>query len=515
MGRGGVLETLEEFNPVLEAYASGNTDDLVLADELAARSIIPPGTAAVRDFSYIAPDMPRFISEKCVACMECVNQCPDTAILAKVVPEDQMDRCLAAQPEGKRGAFGAHAIKHAKYYQPMKAKGKPGGIFNLYIDPTKCKGCAECVEVCGEKGALAMMSKADGVVEQSREEFAFFKSLPDTPEDYMSKAPADVMLDTKAHIFVGGAGSCMGCGEGSALRMIMGLTGKLYGRENIGVLAATGCNSVFSSTYPYNPYTVSWSNSLFENVATFAMGVRLNWDQKGWAKKRLWTVGGDGAMNDIGFQALSRLLASGMDIKVLVLDTQVYSNTGGQASTASFMSQNAKMSAHGRAIHGKGERRKELGTLAMMHPDVFVAQVVSSNMNHFYRAIQGALEFPGPAVIIAYAACMPEHGIPDDAAARQAKLAADCRVFPLFIHDPRKGEKLSERLSLQGNVAVDKDYFQHPKTGEQFDFIHWARTEGRFAKQFDKDGNPSVELQAANASRLRNWHQLQEFAGLR
>ena len=511
----GLAETMEAFNPVLEAYATGRTDDLVLADAMAARSIVPPGTAAARDFSYIAPDIPQFIASKCVACLECVNLCPDTAILAKVVPEDKQDQCIAAAPAGQREAFSGHSLKHAKYYAPMKAKGKPGGVFNLYIDPSKCKGCAECVDVCGEKGALAMVSKADGVVEQVRAEFDFFKSLPDTPEDYMSKAPADIMLDTKSQLFVGGAGSCMGCGEGSAIRMIMGATGKYYGRENIGVLAATGCNSVFSSTYPYNPFLTSWSNSLFENVSTFAMGVRLNWDQKGWEKKRLWAIGGDGAMNDIGFQALSRLLASGMDIKVLVLDTQVYSNTGGQASTASFMSQNAKMSSHGRVLHGKGERRKELGLISMMHPDVYVAQTITSNLNHFYRAINGANEFDGPAVVIVYAACMPEHGIPDDSAARQAKLAADCRAFPLFIHDPRKGEKISERLSLAGNVASDKDYFIHPKTGEKFDFIHWAKTEGRFAKQFDKDGNPSELMVNAGESRLRFWHQLQELAGLR
>jgi len=511
----GLSETMESFNPVLEAYATGRTDDLVLADAMAARSIIPPGTAAARDFSYIAPDIPQFIASKCVACLECVNLCPDTAILAKVVPEDRQDQCIAAAPAGQREALAGHSLKHAKYYAPMKAKGKPSGVFNLYIDPTKCKGCAECVDVCGEKGALAMMSKADGVVEKARAEFDFFKSLPDTPEEYMSKAPADIMLDTKSQLFVGGAGSCMGCGEGSAIRMIMGATGKYYGRENIGVLAATGCNSVFSSTYPYNPFLTSWSNSLFENVSTFAMGVRLNWDQKGWEKKRLWAIGGDGAMNDIGFQALSRLLASGMDIKVLVLDTQVYSNTGGQASTASFMSQNAKMSSHGRVLRGRGERRKELGLIALTHPDVYVAQTITSSMNHFYRAINGANEFDGPAVVIVYAACMPEHGIPDDSAARQAKLAADCRAFPLFIHDPRKGEKIKERLSLAGNVASDKDYFIHPKTGEKFDFIHWAKTEGRFAKQFDKDGNPSELIVAAGESRLRFWHELQELAGLR
>jgi pyruvate/2-oxoacid:ferredoxin oxidoreductase beta subunit/Pyruvate/2-oxoacid:ferredoxin oxidoreductase delta subunit len=510
----GLAADRDAFSPILDAYAHAGGEGID-ADALAARSIIPPGTAAVRDFSYIAPELPRFIASKCTACMECVNLCPDTAILAKVVPEDQQAAAVDAADPGLRDSLRSHETRHPKFYGSQQSKGKPGGVFNLYIDPSKCKGCAECVDVCGEKGALAMLAKGPGVVEEARAGFDFFRALPHTPADYLTKAPADVMLDSRAQLYVGGAGSCMGCGEGTALRMLLAETGRHYGRENIGILAATGCNSVFSSTYPYNPYLTSWSNSLFENVATFAMGVRLNWDQRGWNKKRLWTVGGDGAMADIGFQALSRLLASGMDVKVLVLDTQVYSNTGGQASGSSFMLQNAKMSMHGKVLHGKGERRKELGLLAMMHPDVYVAQCIPSNMNHFYRAIQGANEFPGPAVVMVYASCMPEHGVPDDAAARQAKLAADCRVFPLFIHDPRKGERMKERLSLQGNVALDKDYFVHPKTGEAFDFVHWARTEGRFAKHFDRDGRPSAELQRSADDRLQVWRQLQELAGLR
>jgi pyruvate/2-oxoacid:ferredoxin oxidoreductase beta subunit len=90
---------------------------------------------------------------------------------------------------------------------------------------------------------------------------------------------------------------------------------------------------------------VSWTNSLFENAPADAMGIRARWDQLGWQARRLWVLGGDGAMLDIGFQSLSRMLVSGMDIKVLVLDTQVYSNTGGQASTASYTGQDAKMAA--------------------------------------------------------------------------------------------------------------------------------------------------------------------------
>ena len=122
----------------------------------------------------------------------------------------------------------------------------------------------------------------------------------------------------------------MGCGEATAIRHMLAATGFAYGADKIGIVAATGCNSVYGSTYPYNPFSVPWTNSLFENAPADAMGIRLRWDQEEHTDRKLWVIGGDGAMYDIGFQSLSRMLMSGMDIKVLVLDTQVYSNTGGQ-----------------------------------------------------------------------------------------------------------------------------------------------------------------------------------------
>jgi pyruvate ferredoxin oxidoreductase beta subunit len=307
----------------------------------------------------------------------------------------------------------------------------------------------------------------------------------------------------------------MGCGEATALRMMLAATGFLYGRENIGIVAATGCNTVYTSTYPYNPYLVSWTNSLFENAPADALGVRARWDQQGWREKRLWIIGGDGAMLDIGFQSLSRMLASGADIKVLVLDTQVYSNTGGQSSTSSFKGQDAKMSYHGSAIQGKKENRKELGNICMMHKDVYVAQTTCAHMNHFYKAIMEANQFPGPAIVNVFTTCQPEHGVGDNMAEHQAKLAADSRSFPLFIYDPRKGSRFKERLSLVGNPNVKEDWYTHPKTGEPVNFITFARSEGRFSKHFDKDGNPSATLLASNQERLENWRLLQELAGIR
>ena len=177
------------------------------------------------------------------------------------------------------------------------------------------------------------------------------------------------------------------------------------------------------------------------------------------------------------------MVASGADIKVLVLDTQVYSNTGGQASTATFGGQVTKLSAYGKALHGRPERRKELARIIAAHGEVYVAQTTPAHLNHFYRAIMDANEYPGPAVIVAYTPCMPEHGIADDASTRQAKLAVDSRAFPLFTYDPRRGESMAERMSLQGNPALKEDWSKAPD-GTPIDFLAFARTEGRFAQHF-------------------------------
>jgi pyruvate/2-oxoacid:ferredoxin oxidoreductase beta subunit len=296
--------------------------------------------------------------------------------------------------------------------------------------------------------------------------------------------------------------------------MMLAATGFRYGAEDVGIVAATGCNTVYTSTYPYNPYLVPWTNSLFENAPADAMGVRARWDQMGWKDKKLWVLGGDGAMNDIGFQSLSRMMLSGMDINVLVLDTQVYSNTGGQASTASYVGQNTKMSHHGTAIPGKTERRKELAQICIMHPDVYVAQTTCADFNHFYKAVMAANEYPGPAIINVYTTCQPEHGVADDMASAQARLAKESRAFPIFIHDPNKGDLIRDRLDLRGNPTVKEDWYTIPKTGEVIDFITFARSEGRFAKHFDDDGNPSDALLASKEDRLKNWRQLQELAGV-
>jgi pyruvate/2-oxoacid:ferredoxin oxidoreductase beta subunit/Pyruvate/2-oxoacid:ferredoxin oxidoreductase delta subunit len=509
---------VDDFNArVIGAYAAGTGSQTLPADAGVARSLIPAGTAALRDFSYLAPEIPDFSVVRCVGCMTCVTECPDTAILAKVLPATRVTEALPGPDDAHREFLEGRWARTRKYFDVPQKKGHEGALFGIFIDPTKCKGCGECVQVCADLGydALRMVPKTEPLLARHRRAFQLYRRLGPTPPQYINeKALADMMLaEESALLYVGGAGSCMGCGEATAIRMMAAATGFAHGRESVGIVAATGCNTVYCSTYPYNPFLVPWTNSLFENAPAVALGVRAKWDQRGWQSKRLWVIGGDGAMYDIGFQSLSRMLAAGMDIKVLVLDTQVYSNTGGQVSTASFTGQDAKMAAVGPAVPGKVERRKELGLICLMHPDVYVAQTTAAHINHFYRAVLDANAYPGPAVVIAYTTCQPEHGVGDDRSAAQAQLAVASRAFPLFTYDPRRGATMLERLSLQGNPDPKADWYRHPKTGEPVDFVAFARTERRFARQFAADGTPSPALLAAQDDRLANWRRLQDLAG--
>jgi len=553
---------VEEFGrSVVPAYRQGVADRELPADVGLARSVIPPGTAATRDFSHLAPRIPELIAERCVGCMACVNACPDTAILATVVPAPQLaeriDAFAAGTEQGARAAATArgHFVDTQKYGEVPARHGFDRGAFGIFVDPGHCKGCGECVEVCSALGhdALFMLDKVDeelpaassgapaasvaddpvrapanaateghvavhgaaeSTLERYRRDMAFYRTLPPTPPEYRNdKALADLMLGEFALGYVGGAGSCAGCGEATAIRMLVAATRQVHGPESMGIVAATGCNTVFGSTYPFNPYRVPWTNSLFENAPAVALGVRARWDAAGHPERRLWVLGGDGAMYDIGFQSLSRMVASGADIKVLVLDTQVYSNTGGQASTATFGGQVTKMSAFGKELHGKPERRKELGRILMAHGEVYVAETTPAHLNHFYRAVMDANDYPGPAVIICYAACMPEHGIADDAATAQAKLAVESRAYPLYTYDPRRGPSMAERLSLQGNPALREDWSKAPD-GSAVDFLAFARSEGRFAGHF-AGAEPTPEIVATRDDRLANWRGLQELAGIR
>ena len=209
------------------------------------------------------------------------------------------------------------------------------------------------------------------------------------------------------------------------------------------------------------------------------------------------SMGGDGATYDIGFGALSRLLATQTPIKVVVLNTGAYSNTGGQASTASLTGQDSDLSRFGSVHHGKQEDRKELGLIAAFHPNVFVVQASTALQGHFLKSVMAYLNHTSsPAVLDVYTPCQGEHGIADAAASQRSRLAVECRMSPVFVHNPRANTMLHGRFNLEGNPDLDKDW-----TKTSLEYVedgatklmevaltpaHFAKDETRFAKQFRK-----------------------------
>ena len=190
------------------------------------------------------------------------------------------------------------------------------------------------------------------------------------------------------------------------------------------------------------------------------------WDQMGWQDKPLWCIGGDGAMFDIGFQSLSRMLASGMNIKVFVLDTQVYSNTGGQASTSTYTGQNTKMSVHGKVIHGKQERRKEIAANRHDAPahlcgsdhrrPMSTTSTRPSRCAGVRRAGRRQLLYHLPT----RTRCRRQYGQRPSADGRQTPARSRC-----WSTIPVKETPIRQRLSLQGNPAMKDDWWTNPKTG--------------------------------------------------
>ncbi|MBT8080235.1 MAG: 2-oxoacid:acceptor oxidoreductase family protein [Gammaproteobacteria bacterium] len=313
-----------------------------------------------------------------------------------------------------------------------------------------------------------------------------------------------------------------------------GTTGK--GRASMGMLNATGCTSVWGSTFPFNPYPFPWANHLFQDSVSMAMGVfeghmakmaegfktiRLaeralsdkydpqahaeelryfNWqdftDEEFHLCPPVVAVGGDGAMYDIGFQNLSRAMMSGKPVKVLVVDTQVYSNTGGQACTSGFFGQISDMAQFGEAKRGKEEIRKEIGLIAIAHRTTYFMQSTIAYTNHMIEGFVEGLMSRRPALFNLYTSCQPEHGIGDDMGHHQAKLAVESRAYPLFRYDPDRGRTVADCIDLDGNPAINQDWFvskiHYLERGQPREmelsttFVDFAVTETRFRKHFRK-----------------------------
>jgi len=207
---------------------------------------------------------------------------------------------------------------------------------------------------------------------------------------------------------------------------------------------------------------------------------------------KVWAVGGDGGMGDIGYQNMSKvILQNRPNVKVLMLDTQVYSNTGGQNSDSTPMLGGGDMNVYGAATQGKNTEKKTVAeTFLAGHGSPFVAQVSMANAPKLYRAILDGLEYRGTMFLQAFTTCQPEHGVPDDMALIQAQRIRDSRGVPEFVFNPRLGETYQEALDLKGNPSIDLDWYEtkNKVTGEvsRYTVAHWCVTEARFRNHLKK-----------------------------
>ncbi|MBK1877554.1 2-oxoacid:acceptor oxidoreductase family protein [Pelagicoccus mobilis] len=306
------------------------------------------------------------------------------------------------------------------------------------------------------------------------------------------------------------------------------------GRAMMGFQNATGCSSIYGSSFPYNPYPFPWSNHLFQDAPSVALGLfeghmramgegfkairqaeaelsgkdfkefektltYFDWnsftDDEYLLCPPVVAVGGDGAMFDIGFQNVSRVLMSGRPIKIFVLDTQVYSNTGGQACTSGYIGQVSDMAPYGKAWKGKKEIRKEMALIGAAHRTAFIMQGNIANYTHLIEGYIDGINARRPALFSIYSVCQPEHGVPDDASAYRSKMALESRAYPVFRFDPDAGESWEDCIELEGNPSMDDDWpvytlkYVDDDGNEQsmelpMTFADFAVQEGRFRKHF-------------------------------
>ncbi|MGQ9511288.1 MAG: pyruvate:ferredoxin (flavodoxin) oxidoreductase [Thermaceae bacterium] len=482
-------------------------------------SVFPPdGTFPTGTARYekrgIAEMVPTWDEGLCVQCGKCVLVCPHAVIRAKVVPEE----ALVGAPEG---------FRHRKaMWRELE------GEYTLQISPDDCTGCSLCVEVCPAKDktnprrkALTMVPRLE-VREEMNRHWEFFLSLPEVPlAPLKMNTVKNIQLLEPLFEF---SGACAGCGETPYLKLLSQLFGdRIIVANATGCSSIYGGNL---PTTPWSKNKdgrgPAWANSLFEDNAEFGFGMRLALDKKAEYARRLlevhrselgevaealledaeldqrrlqvaalrralegrrepwardlrevaealiphsvWIVGGDGWAYDIGSGGLDHVLASGSRVRVLVLDTEVYSNTGGQASKATGLGAVAKFAAG-----GKEAPRKDLAFMAMSYGHVYVAQVaMGANDQQTVRAFLEAEAFPGPSLIIAYSHCIA-HGIDMSKGMDHQKLAERTGYWPLFRYDPRKGLELDSKpptLPLRDYLQTEGRYRlllqAHPEAAE-------------------------------------------------
>jgi len=376
---------------------------------------------------------PEWNKEKCVQCGMCSFVCPHAAIRNHIIKDKTIGKSVIGNPDYN---------------------------FLVGISNKDCTGCGLCVNICPTKS----LSLKENVVPTDR----YFND--ENPKLFNKFTIKGSQLEKPKFEF---SGACAGCGETPYIKLLT----QLYGDE-IVIANATGCSSIYGGSVPSTPYLLPWANSLFEDNAEFALGMHKSYNQKNkqvikvmqesieavdeetknlyreylnnvdshkitldisnkldnnkipkelinlkeyMPKRTVWAIGGDGWAYDIGYNGIDHILHLNENIKILVLDTEVYSNTGGQASKATKLGAVAQF-----ASFGKRTGKKDLFKIASTIENVYVASIsLGSNMMHTIKVFKEAQEHNGPAIIIAYCPCI-SHGIRSGCSISEEKLAVEC-----------------------------------------------------------------------------------------
>jgi len=463
----------------------------------------------------IAVEIPVWNPNTCTQCGICSMVCPHAAIRMKAYDEKE----LAGKPETFKSTDA-----RGKQFQGLK--------YTLQVAPEDCTGCEVCVNMCPihEKDAEGNKTERRAINlepqiplrKQEAANWKFFLSLPETDPNLFN--PGTVKGSQLVRPLFEFSGACAGCGETPYVKLVSQLFGD---RALIG--NATGCSSIYGGNLPTTPFCKrddgrgpAWSNSLFEDNAEFAFGMRLavdkmrvhalellqklapelydniaNADQSIQAgveeqrarvatavekiktiktpearkflsiadylvKKSVWAFGGDGWAYDIGYGGLDHVMASGRDVNILVLDTEVYSNTGGQMSKASPTGAVAKF-----AFAGKPLPKKDLGMMLMSYGNVYVAQIaIGASQNQAVKALVEAEKYNGPSIVIGYASCIA-HGIDMSHSMEEQKKAVDSGHCILYRYNPEL-------------VAEGKNPLQIDSREPSMPYEEYARGEVRF-----------------------------------
>jgi pyruvate-ferredoxin/flavodoxin oxidoreductase len=460
---------------------AGRGDSLPVS-ALPADGTYPTGTARFEKRS-IAQEIPIWDPSICIDCAKCALVCPHAAIRMKVFAPE----ALAGAPEGFL----------TKEWKARDLPGMLMTIQVAPEDCTGCGICVETCPAHSKEEVRHKsinLEPKEEHLEVEGERYQFFLGIPEL--DRALVAPATIKGSQMLEPLFEYSGACEGCGETPYLKLLSQLFGdRMLVANATGCSSIYGGNL---PTTPWSKNLdgrgPAWSNSLFEDNAEFGLGLRLALDQQQRAarvllpavapdladailaadqsseagisaqrervaaletrcreldtgearsllavartlvRKTVWIVGGDGWAYDIGFGGLDHVLASGRDVNLLVLDTEVYSNTGGQASKATPRSAVAKFAAG-----GKRTRKKDLGMIASAYGDVYVAQIAMGADNaQTVKALAEADAYPGPSLVIAYSHCIA-HGIEMKKGMEQHKLAVDTGYWPLYRYDPRHG----------------------------------------------------------------------------